>query len=51
MVDKFKIETPTNIWIDDFVCLGSKAFSFICKDIIENKNKMKGISKSQPKHK
>ena len=25
---KFKIETPKNIWIDDFVCLRSKAYSF-----------------------
>ena len=27
-VGKFKIEIPENIWIDEFVCLRSKAFSF-----------------------
>ena len=45
----FKIETPKNIWIDEFVCLRSKAYSFKCKDNIESKNKIKGISKSQSK--
>ena len=50
VVGKFKIETPINIWIDEFVCLRSKAYSFKCKDIIERKNKTKGISKSQSKH-
>ena len=47
---KFKIETPKNIWIDEFVCLRSKAYSLECKDNTESKNKMKGISKSQSKH-
>ena len=46
----FKIETPKNIWIDESVCLRSKAYSFKCKDNIESKNKVKGISKSQSKH-
>ena len=46
----FKIETPKNIWIDEFVCLRSKAYSFKCKDKDEIKNKNKGISKSQSKH-
>ena len=46
VIGKFKIETPTNIWIDEFVCLRSKGSSFICK----SKNKLKGISKSQSKH-
>ena len=46
----FKIETPKNIWIDEFVCLRSKAYSFKCKNEDENKNKIKGISKSQSKH-
>ena len=50
MIGKFKIETPKNIWIDEFVCLRSKAYSFKCKDNIESKNKIKGISKSQSKH-
>ena len=47
---KFKIRTPKNIWIDEFVCLRSKAYSFKCKDDTEDKNKIKGISKSQSKH-
>ena len=47
---KFKIETPKNIWIDEFNCLRSKAYSFKCKNNDENKNKIKGISKSQSKH-
>ena len=48
VIGKFKIETPRNIWIDEFVCLRSKMFSFKCGD--DNKNKLKGISKSQSKH-
>ena len=28
VIGKFKIETPKNIWIDEFVCLRSKMFSF-----------------------
>ena len=50
VIGKFKIETPKNIWIDEFVCLRSKAYSFKCKNNDENKNKIKGISKSQSKH-
>ena len=50
VIGKFKIETPKNIWIDEFVCLRSKAYSFKCKDKDENKNKIKGVSKSQSKH-
>ena len=49
VIGKFKIETPKNIWIEEFVCLRSKAYSFKCKDNKENKNKIKGISKSQSK--
>ena len=49
-IGKFKIETPKNIWIDEFVCLRSKASSFKCNDNKENKNKLKGISKTQSKH-
>ena len=49
VIGKFKIETPKNIWIDEFVCLRSKAYSFKCNDNTENKNKIKGISKSQSK--
>ena len=50
MIGFFKIETPKNIWIDEFVCLRSKAYSFKCKNNDENKNKIKGISKSMSKH-
>ena len=38
IVGKFKLETPKNIWIDEFVCLRSKAYSFKCTDNIESKN-------------
>ena len=47
---KFKIETRKNFCIGEFVCLRSKAYSFKCKHNNENKNKMKGISKSQSNH-
>ena len=50
VIGKFKIETPKNIWIDEFVYLRSKAYSFKCNDNTESKNKIKGISKSQSKH-
>ena len=50
IIGRFKIETPKNIWIDEFVCLRSKVYSFKCKDNKEDKNKIKGISKSQSKH-
>ena len=46
----FKIETPKKIWIDENVCLRSKAYLFKCKDNEEDKNKIKGFSKSQSKH-
>ena len=47
-IGKFKIETPKSIWIDEFVCLRSKMYSFKCGD--DSTNKIKGISKSQTKH-
>ena len=50
VIGKFKLETPLNICIDEFVCLRSRAYSFKCKNNDENKNKIKGISKSQSKH-
>ena len=50
VIGKFKIETPKNIFIDEFICLRSKAYSFKCKNNNENKNKIKGNSKSQSKH-
>ena len=28
VIGKFKIETPKNIWIDEFVCLRSNAYSY-----------------------
>ena len=51
VIGKFKIKTQKNVWIDEFVCLGSKGDSFKCKDNIESKNKIKGISKCQSEHK
>ena len=48
MIGKFKIETPKNIWIHEFVCLRSKTYPFNCGD--DSKNKVKGISKSQSKN-
>ena len=50
VLGKFKIETPKNIYIDEFVCLRSKAYSFKCNNKIENKNKLKGITKTQTKN-
>ena len=47
-VGKNKIETPKNIWIDEFICLRSKMYAFKCGE--DSKNKLKGISKSQSKH-
>ena len=48
VIGKFKIETPKNIWIDEFVCLRSKMYAFKCGD--DSKNKLKGISKSRSKN-
>ena len=45
---KFKIETPENIWIDEFTALRSKCYAFKCGD--DSKNKLKGISKSYSKN-
>ena len=50
IIGMFKIETPKNVCIDEFICLRSKPYSFKCKNNDENKNKIKGISKSQSKH-
>ena len=47
MIDNFKIQNTKNNWIDRFVCLRRKRYSFKCGD--ESKNKLKRISKSQPK--
>ena len=48
VLGKFKIETPGSIWIDEFVCLRSKAYAYRCGG--ESSNKLKGISKSQSKN-
>ena len=32
VIGKLKIETPKSIWIDEFVCLRSKMYSFKCGD-------------------
>ena len=44
---KLKLQTPKIIWIDEFICLRSKASSSICNG--ENTNKRKGIRESYSK--
>ena len=48
VLGKFKIETPKNIWIDDFFCLRKRMYAFKCGN--DSKNKLKVISKTQSKH-
>ena len=48
VIGKFKIETPKNIWTDEFVSLRSKMYAFKCGN--DSKNKLKGISKTQLKN-
>ena len=48
VIGKFKIETPKNIWIDEFVCLRSKMYAFKCGN--DSKIKLKSVSKSQSKN-
>ena len=43
-----KIETPKNAFIDEFICLRSKAYSYKCGSHIENR--LKGISKPQSRN-
>ena len=43
-----KIETTNCIWIDEFVCLGSKIYAF--RGGNDSKNKLKGVPKSQSKN-
>ena len=50
ILGKFKIKTPKNIFIDEFIALRSKMYAFKCEDKIEDKNKLKGISRSQSKN-
>ena len=47
LIGKIKIETFKKIWIDEFVCLRSKMYSFKCGD--NSKNKLKCISQSYSK--
>ena len=47
-VGKFKIETPENNWIDEFVALRSERYALKCGD--NSKSKLKGISKSYSKN-
>ena len=48
MKGKFKIETPINVWIEEFVCLRNKMNAFKCGN--DSKKKVKGISKNQSKN-
>ena len=41
LVGKFEIETPEIIWIDEFVCLKSKDYSFKCGN--KNTSKLKSF--------
>ena len=45
---KFKIDTPKNIFLDEFIWLRSKAFLFVCGS--DDEIKLKGTSKSQSKN-
>ena len=48
VIGKFKIETPKNIWIDEFIALRSKMYAFKCGN--DSKNNVEGVSKSQSKN-
>ena len=48
VIDRFKIETPKNIWIEEFGFLRSKMYAFKCGKA--SKIKLKGISKSQSRN-
>ena len=43
-----KIETPKNVWIDEFIALRSKMSAFKCEG--DSQNKLKCICKSQSKN-
>ena len=47
LIGKFKLETPQNIWIDEFVCVRNKMYSSECGD--DSKTKIKSVSKFQSK--
>ena len=40
VVGKFKLETPENVWIDEFVALRSKCYAFKCRDDSKNNRKV-----------
>ena len=46
MIGEYKIETLRKIWMDEFACLRSNAYSFLCK--IEDKNKNKKMEFLDP---
>ena len=48
VIGEFKIETPKDIWMDEFIALRSKMYAFKCGN--DSKNKLKGISSSQSKN-
>ena len=48
VVGKFKLETPKNVWIDEFVALRSKCYAFKCRD--DSKKQPNGFSKSYSKN-
>ena len=48
VLGRFKIETPKNIFIDDFICLRSKMYAFKCG--YDSKNKLKALCESYSKH-
>ena len=48
VIGLFQIETPKIIWIDEFVCLKTKMYSFKGGD--DSKNKRKRVSKSYSKN-
>ena len=47
LIGKFKIETPKNAWIDEFVCRRKKIYALKCG--VDSKKKSKGVSKSYSK--
>ena len=48
VIGKFKIETPSSIWLDEFCTLRSKVYAFKCGN--DNKVKLKGITKQAVKN-
>ena len=44
VIDKFRFETPKDIWTDECVCLGSKMYAF---ESGNDSKKLKCVSKSQ----